>query len=502
MIRAIHLLFLVFAGGAFAAPPAAGRPEAGRPNIVFLFADDQRADTIGAHGNPHIVTPNLDRMAKDGTSFLRNYCAGSYSGAVCVASRAMLMTGRDWIRIQNANAIRDWKNLPLLPERLAKDGGYRTHIVGKWHNGFKTLERAFTEGTAVYMGGMADHTDFDIQDLVDGKLTPKRDAVGFTTEVFADAAIEFIREAEADQPFFLYVSMMVPHDTRNPPMKYREMYYKNRPPLPENFMPLHPFRNNSKATTSGRDEALASWPRTKADISDQLCEYYGLITHMDEQIGRVMAAIDGSPHKDNTVVIFTADHGLGMGSHGLLGKQNIYEQSMACPLILRGPGIPAGASNHNFTTVHDLYATCLSLGGVAPTPGVDAIDLTHHWKPEAGRIRPVMFLPFQDEQRSVNDGIWKLHLYPKIGHRLLFNLEDDPHEMNNLAEDPKFAGQIARLTKLLEEERKRVGDTDPLVVDEPLPKEAVYDESKRYPDKWQPKWIRDKYFHGREYKGK
>ena len=79
-------------------------------------------------------------------------------------------------------------------------------------------------------------------------------------------------------------------------------------------------------------------------ISDQLCEYYGLITHLDEQVGRILAALRESPHADNTIVIYTADHGLGMGSHGLLGKQNIYEQSMKCPLIIRGPGIPAGKS--------------------------------------------------------------------------------------------------------------------------------------------------------------
>ncbi len=327
-----------------------------RPNIIFLFADDQRADTIGAHGNPHIQTPNLDALAEGGFSFRNNYCAGSFSGAVCVASRAMLMTGRHWMRIPSKRVATDWKDLPLLPSLLQSEGDYRTFVVGKWHNGAATLRRAFTSGRSLYMGGMANHASFEVQDLVDGKLSPKRDAGGFSSSVYADAAVDFIRGANTERPFFLYVAFTAPHDPRNPPEEYREAYYKNRPPLPKNFLPQHPFVNAPQAI-SGRDEGLAPWPRTEEVISDQLCEYYGLITHLDEQVGRILDAIENSPHAKNTVVVYTADHGLAMGSHGLLGKQNIYEQSMKCPLILNGPTIEKGGLSDAFTYVHDLYAT-------------------------------------------------------------------------------------------------------------------------------------------------
>jgi arylsulfatase A-like enzyme len=468
-----------------------------KPNIVFLFADDQRADTIGAHGNPHIQTPNLDRLATSGFSFRKNFCAGSFSGAVCVASRAMLMTGRHWMNIPSEKVASDWKQLPLLPAVLESEGNYRTFIIGKWHNGKATLRKAFSSGRSVYMGGMANHADFKVQDLIDGELSPKRHAGGFSTSVFADAAVDFIEAADSDQPFFLYVAFTAPHDPRNPPDSYRRMYYDKRPPLPKNFLPQHPFVN-APQTTMGRDEGLAPWPRTPEIISDQLCEYYGLVTHLDEQVGRILQALKDSPHADSTYIVYTADHGLAMGSHGLLGKQNIYEQSMQCPLILSGPKIPQGESSDAFTYVHDTYATVCSFAGIKPPQGVDSRDLTPLMQGSSSKIRDSVFLPFQDNQRAINDGRWKLHIYPHINHQLLFDLKSDPHEMNNLAEDAEHASEVSRLTALMRSWRTGLGDDDPLSVDNPQPKTPVYSNSNRRLDVWQPKWIRDKYFGGRD----
>jgi|GEM_PF-136698 len=467
----------------------------GSPNFIFLFADDQRADTIGAHGNPHIRTPHLDRLVAEGFSFRENYCAGSFSGAVCVASRAMLMTGKHWMNLPAQNPGNDWGGAITLPADLTKRGGYHSHIIGKWHNGPQTLDRSFTSGSSVYMGGMVDHTTFEVQDLVDGKLGPERDAGGFSSEVFANEAVKFIKGVKDETPFFLYVALTAPHDTRNPPEKYREMYYANRPPLPENFLPQHPFR--TPTTMDGRDESLAAWPRTKEVISDQLCEYYGLITHLDEQIGRIMKALEGSPHADNTYLIYTADHGLAMGSHGLLGKQNVYEQSMKSPLIIAGPGIPKGGSSHAFTYVHDLNATVFGLARITQPEGMDSRDLTPLMKGGAEMTRQSVFLPFQDHQRAIRVGDWKLHQYPRINHTLLFDLKNDPHEMKNLAEDPAYAGKREEMMTHLKAAQLKYDDKQALTVANPEPKEAVYDHSKRTLDIWQPKWIRDKYFDGR-----
>jgi arylsulfatase A-like enzyme len=493
LLASLFLFFLEIAARADDSTAA----KSGRPNIIFLFADDQRADTIGAHGNEFIRTPNLDRLSENGFSFLRNYCAGSFSGAVCVASRSMLMTGRHWMNLPEGNRTNSWKDLPTLPAILQREGGYQTFIIGKWHNGEATLNNAFSNGRSVYMGGMVDHTSFQVQDYVDGELSEKREAGGFSSTVYADAAVEYIEKADEEKPFFLYVAFNAPHDTRNPPKSYRELYYKNRPPLPKNFLPYHPF-NNAPQVTGGRDEGLAPWPRTKEVISDQLCEYYGLITHLDEQVGRILEALESSPHAENTIVIYTADHGLAMGSHGLLGKQNVYEQSMQSPLILSGPGIPRNETSTAFTYVHDLFATVCNFAGVGLPENVDARNLRPVMDGKETAVRDSLFLPFQNNQRSINDGRWKLHRYPLINHTLLFDLEADPHETNNLAEDIKYQPQIQRMTALMNLWRTRLGDTDPLMVDNPGPKEPIYDNATRTLDVWQPKWIRDKYFGGRE----
>ena len=259
-----------------AAQPSSGAapPAADRPNILFLFADDQRPDTIRAWGNERIDTPNLDRLADEGFSFRRNYVFGSNSGAVCVPSRAMVLTGRSWMRSPN-----DMRGVPTLPRQL-EAAGYRTFITGKWHNGEEALLRSFDRGTAVYLGGMADHTQVEVQDIEDGELVRRRVGEAFSSELFADAVIGFLDEQavlaegdEPDRPFFAYVPFMAPHDPRQPPSEYRERYYRRDLPLPANYMPQHPFDHgvlnvrdeNLAGLAAGRRRSSAiNWPSTTA----------------------------------------------------------------------------------------------------------------------------------------------------------------------------------------------------------------------------------------------
>ena len=474
-----------------AQPDVAAEQQPRQPNILFLFADDQRADTIGAWGNELIDTPNVDRLVAEGWSFRRNYVFGSNSGAVCVPSRAMVLTGRSWMRSPN-----DMQGVATLP-RLLEAAGYRTFITGKWHNGDEALLRTFDRGTVVYLGGMADHTQVEVQDIENGGMVRQRVGEKFSSELFADAAIDFLDEQastdegdESGQPFFAYVPFTAPHDPRQPPPEYRERYYQRNLPLPANYMPQHPFDHGALII---RDENLAAWPRTEEVVRDQLAEYYGLITHLDEQVGRILAALDETGQAENTIVVYAADHGLAVGSHGLLGKQNLYEHSMRCPLIVRGPGIPQGSTDA-FTYLFDLFPTLLAQGGVEAPPGIDGRDLAPLWSGGAPTWRQSVFLPYRDLMRAVRDDRYKLIVYPSVNHRQLFDLQEDPHERRNLIAEPGHRQTAARLNALLEGWRGAMGDTVPLSVAEPAPLHRDLTGTQREPDRWQPDWIVEKYF--------
>ncbi len=458
-----------------------------RPNILLLFADDQRADTIAAWGNPHIETPNLDRLVSAGYCFRANYCFGGNSGAVCVPSRAMLMTGKTWFHMNTATL----QGEKLLPE-LLQEQGYVTFATGKWHNGKASWLRAFQQGRAVFFGGMADHTRVPVCDLgPDGKLSPARPGEKFSSELFADAAIRFLRQHDGRKPFFVYVAFTAPHDPRQPPAEFAQKYYDRRPPLPQNFLPQHPFDNGMLVV---RDEELAPWPRPEAALRDQLAEYYGMISHLDRQIGRILEALEKTGHARNTIIIYAADNGLALGSHGLLGKQSVYEHSMRVPLIFVGPGIPRGQSSHALTYLLDVLPTLCDMLGVPPPPGVEGQSLRPLWERRATRVRDSVFLPFLDIQRAVRDERWKLIVYPKIGHMQLFDLKADPGECRNLIDRPEHAATVQRLVALMKRWQASVGDSVPLPETKRPPLPVDLSGRARKPDPWQPRWIRQKYF--------
>ena len=487
MSRAALLFLLTVAAAlvttACGSPPPA---EEARPNFLFLFADDQRADTIGAWGNALIQTPNIDRLADAGFSLRANYNLGGRHGAVCQPSRVMVNTGKSYFRVPD-----DMGDELLLPELLGEQG-YTTFGTGKWHNGRDSWLRAFQRGTAVFFGGMSDHTKVPLQDrLVDGTLGNDRED-GFSSVLFADAVIDFLRGFTDEAPFYAYVAFTAPHDPRQPPVPHRERYYENRPPLPANFLPQHPFVIGDMRV---RDEELMAWLRTEDAVRDQLAEYYGLITHLDEQIGRILDALAETGHADDTYIIYAADHGLAMGSHGLLGKQSIYEHSQQSPLIIVGPDVPSGESTA-LTYLLDLFPTVTSLAGVGTPEGLDGHDLSVLWRGEQDTVRDALFLAYRDVARSVRDERFKLIRYPQIGRTQLFDLAVDPDELVNLAEDESQAERVAQLTALLETWQARMGDDQPLTVDPPRPGAFDLTGAERIPDEWQPGWIVEKYFDG------
>jgi arylsulfatase A-like enzyme len=244
----------------------------------------------------------------------------------------------------------------------------------------------------------------------------------------------------------------------------------------------------------GRDENLGAWPRTEAMIRDQLAEYYGLITHMDGQIGRILAALDAAGRKEDTLVIFAADNGLALGSHGLLGKQSVFEHSMRVPLILSGPGVPGGRSTTAFTYLFDLFPTLCDVLALEPPAGFAGESLRPVWEGKKTHIRESLFLPFLDLQRAVRDERWKLIAYPKIGYLQLFDLQTDPYEITNVLDRPENAAHVARLRKLMLEWQTRVGDKLELPAASQSPPKIDLTGRPRTPDQWQPDWIVKKYF--------
>jgi arylsulfatase A-like enzyme len=461
---------------------------AGRPNILFLFADDQRADTIAAYGNPHIKTPNLDRLVNTGFSFQGNYIFGGNRGAVCMPSRAMLMSGKTWFHLE----VNSLKGAKLLPE-LLQENGYVTFGTGKWHNGEDSWLRSFQQGRNIMFGGMSDHTKVPVRDLgPDGKLTKEHFGKKFSSELFADSAIDFLKHHDHAKPFFAYVAFTAPHDPRMPPRSYRNMYYRDRPPLPTNFQAQLPFDNGFMK--GGRDEDLAPWPRTEAIIRDQLAEYYGMITHLDKQVGRILSVLERPGLASNTLIIYSADNGLALGSHGLLGKQNVYEHSMRVPLIFAGLDIPRGKSTKAFTYLLDVYPTLCDMLGIAPPPALEGQSLRPLWEGKKERLRDSVFLPFMEIQRAVRDDRWKLVCYPKIGYMELFDLQTDPDERSNLIGRSENAGHVQRLLALMKQWQARVDDPLSLPAESKIPEAINLTGQKRLPDEWQPKWIVKKYF--------
>jgi arylsulfatase A-like enzyme len=287
------------------------------------------------------------------------------------------------------------------------------------------------------------------------------------------------------------VAFTAPHDPRQPPEEFRERYSRKPPPLPSNFEPQFPFDNGF---VRGRDEVLAAWPRTESVIRDQLAEYYGLISHMDQQIGRVLAALDESGQADNTLVVYAADNGLALGSHGLLGKQSVFEHSLRTPLIIAGPGIPRGQSTFAFTYLLDLFPTLCEVCGVTPPDDLDGRSLRPLWTGERQAVRDSVFLPYLALQRAVRDRRWKLIAYPEQKHLQLFDLERDPDERVNLAKEPGQTANLARLRSLMTGWQAQVGDTAAIPESSQAPTPIDLTAEPRQPDQWQPAWIVKKYF--------
>ena len=441
------------------------------PNVIFMIADDHRFDALHSAGDPVVQTPVLDALATSGVTFRQAHCMGGLTGAVCVPSRASILTGTPVLRAAASRRLDDNAGLQTLNPALAvlpatlRQAGYHTYATGKWHNDKTSFAASFCAGASIFFGGMSDHWRVPVYDFDPSGQYPTEHryfADGFSTEVFAGNAIRFLRDYQDDAPYFLYVAFTAPHDPRTPPGAYATQYDPTAIPLPPNFLPEHPFDNGEMQV---RDECLAPWPRTPAIIRQHLADYYGMIGHLDAQVGRIMQALAGRADAANTIVVYTADHGLAVGRHGLMGKQNLYEHSVRVPLLLRGPGLPAGREVRALTDHQDLFPTLCALTGTPIPATVEGQSLLPLLTGDDAQGRDYVYGLYKDVQRMVSDGEWKLIRYYRSPQRhvganrnQLFHLTEDPWEIHDLADDPRQARQLQRLSAALAAWQARSGD--------------------------------------------
>jgi len=294
-----------------------------RPNILFIFADDYAYDAVHSHGNERVETPNIDRLTAEGTHFTHAYNSGAWNGAVCVASRTMMMTGNQLWKAKGNS-----KNPQLM-----QAAGYDTYYAGKWH--VETDAKKAWINAVNIRKGMPNQNQHrykrkfikgqpDTWDPTDTKEGGFWEGGKHWSEVLVDDGKKYLSEAaKSDKPFMMMLSFSAPHDPRQAPAAYQKKYPYDSITVPASFQPLYPYNFGANKI---RDEKLAPFPRTPYSIQVNLSEYYALITHMDDQIGKIMQALKETGKADNTIVIFSADHGLACGQHGLVGKQNQYEQ--------------------------------------------------------------------------------------------------------------------------------------------------------------------------------
>jgi arylsulfatase A-like enzyme len=440
----------------------AGAP-ARKPNILFVLSDDQRHNTIHELGCAEIVTPNLDQLAQRGTAFTQAAIMGGNQGAVCVPSRAMILTGKTLFH--TLGRIGDHTMLP----QWFKEHGYTTFISGKWHNERGVVNRGFSAGSAIYFGGMGrakqpgaegEGVAIATQDYdPTGKYPPgrERDAEGDATDVIANAVVKFVNEAKGEQPFFIYMPTTAPHDPRIAPRKFRELYDPAKIPLPPNFLSEHPFDNGELRI---RDENLAKFPRQPEEIRRHIADYYACISWLDHNIGRVFEALKKSGRWENTIVVFAGDNDLALGQHGLLGKQSVYEHSVRVPLVFAGPGVPAGKRTEALCYLFDIFPTLCDLAGLPKPEGLEGESLVPVMRETKAGVREELFFAYRNLHRAVKNRELKLIEYYVNGERRtqLFNLKDDPWETKDLSGDPNCADVLAKLRADLTAWQKKLDD--------------------------------------------
>ena len=451
--------------------------ETKKPNIVFILTDDQRYDTINALGYHQIKTPNMDKLVHQGTSFTNAYIPCGTCPGVCMPSRAMIHSGKSLFHLKDSGAYIPKKHVTM--GEVLRENGYRTYGIGKWHNGTESFQRSFEDGDNIFFGGMWDHWNVPVNHY---DPTGRYDNMINFTENFAynndtikvhcdciqpgvhssefitDTAIRYLDSAKEDAPFFLYVAYLAPHDPRTMPERFKQMYSADEIELPLNFMGQHPF---DYGVNKIRAEQLkgVSFPRKEEEIRKNLAEYYGMISHLDFQIGRILDTLEKNNQVENTIIILAGDNGLALGSHGLMAKQNAYEHSVKVPCVLKGKGIAKDRIVDQQIYLMDIYPTIMELIGVNVPDNLDGISFAKMLQNVDCVTREYLYFGYTHLLRSVKNKKYKWIEYRNVARETqLFDLENDPYEMNNLAGNSSYHEIIEQFRKKMFEFKEEWDD--------------------------------------------
>jgi choline-sulfatase len=484
-----------------------------RPNVLFILMDDMTFRTLGNVNNPEVHTPNLDRLTRRGTTFTHAFNEGGWSGAVCVPARSMLVSG---LHLWHARKVHPrYDNVPLWGETFKKYD-YETFFTGKWHVGKTAAERCAqhigphsgsfnrgmvrTTGNQYFRPHRPDqkidisklpwkvkepwntdpefpwHPDdqslsghwIDSNPIYDREWVKKHcpDAQ-HSSDIWTQAAIEFLKDppGRGKKPLFMHVAFYSPHDPRQAPKAYLDRYPVDRIAVPPNFLPEFPFDQGDHRI---RDEILAPFPRTPYDIQVHRREYYSVISYVDHNIGRILDTLDEVGMRDNTLVIFTSDHGLSAGENGLMGKQNLFDPSVRVPLIMAGPGIPGGKRVGRMVYHASLFATACDLADIPIPHSVEKASFADLATGQhRNEVQEPIYGAYLHYQRSIRTERHKLIEYRVKGqkHTQLFDLQENPWEIyaQDLSKDPTHSSLLEDLRKQLHELQKKYSDPMDLV---------------------------------------
>ena len=373
---------------------------------------------------------------------------------------------------------------------IMKENGYKTYMTGKWHVPGDPRFDVVRDPRGGMPKGSGYNRPKDMDDYLNGWKPWDPAHGGFWeggthwSEVTANHGVDFINEAKGDgKPFFMYVAFNATHDPRQAPKEFIDMYPLESIKVPKSYLANYPYDAEIGCDPNRlRDERLMPTPRTEFAVKVHRQEYFALATHMDREIGRIFDALEKSGMKENTYIIFTADHGLSVGHHGLVGKQSMYDHSMQVPFFIAGPGIEPNQQFNMPIYLQDAMATTLDLAKIAKPDYVQFKSVMPLIEGSEKVQYPLVYGKYTHTQRMIQDGDFKLIVYPTIKVSRLYNTAKDPLEMKDLAINPEYAAKIQELTSKLKKLMKEMGDD--MDLDKPkIPRENKKKKAKKKKNK-------------------